>query len=213
PPARLLVAYREKQVKSPIDPTLRSPTVVSTACAASSTITTPWSRAIASIASMSHGAPAMCTGITAFVRSVIAAANAAGSRFSEPGSMSANTGTAPAWMIAFAVAGQVNELVIPSSPLPTPAATSERCSASVQDDVAMAWGDRAYAANRSSSSRTRGPDGSQPGGRASVTGAPGPRRAGAQRAGAPRDPFAADPPRRDREGGRAAGSPAVDRKP
>ena len=46
-------------------------------------------------------------------------------------------------MIALAVAGQVNELVTTSSPTPTPAATSERCSASVQDDVAIAWGDPA----------------------------------------------------------------------
>ena len=69
PPARLLVAYSEKQVKSPIDPTLRSPTVVSTACAASSTIARPCSRAIASIASMSQAPPAKCTGRIARVRS------------------------------------------------------------------------------------------------------------------------------------------------
>ena len=76
--------------------------------------------------------------------------------------MSANRGVAPACRIAFTVAGQVNELVTTSSPAPTPATRSARCSASVHEDVAMAWAAPAYSAKRSSSSATRGPDVSQP---------------------------------------------------
>ena len=76
--------------------------------------------------------------------------------------MSAKTGVAPVCRIAFTVAGQVNELVTTSLPAPTPAATSERCSASVHDDVAMAWGTPVRSAKRCSSSAVRGPDVSQP---------------------------------------------------
>ena len=65
-------------------------------------------------------------------------------------------------MVAFTVAGHVKELVTTSSPGPIPAATSDRCSASVHDDVATAWGTPVRAAKRSSSSAVRGPDVSQP---------------------------------------------------
>ena len=49
----------------------------------------------------------MCTGMTARVRSVMAASAAAGSRHSVTGSMSANTGVAPLRAIASAVAKNV----------------------------------------------------------------------------------------------------------
>ena len=49
----------------------------------------------------------MCTGITARVRSLMAASAAAGSRQSVTGSMSANTGVAPRRAIASAVAKKV----------------------------------------------------------------------------------------------------------
>ena len=64
--------------------------------------------------------------------------------------------------IAFTVAGHVNELVTTSSPAPTSAATSDRCSASVHDDVAIAWGTPVRSAKRRSSSALRGPEVSQP---------------------------------------------------
>ena len=49
---------------------------------------------------------------------------------------SANTGVAPQWTITFAVAGQVIDVVITSSPGPMPSATSERCRAAVHDETA-----------------------------------------------------------------------------
>jgi len=96
------------------------------------------------------------------VRAVTAARAASGSMSSVSGSISAKTGVAPVCRMAFTVAGQVNELVTTSLPAPTPAATSERCSASVHDDVAMAWGTPVRSAKRCSSSAVRGPDVSQP---------------------------------------------------
>ena len=126
PPARLLVAYSEKQVKSPIDPTRRSPTVVSTACAASSTIASPCSRAIAWIASMSQGAAGEVDRQHRPRTRRRRRRQRAGSRLSVQESMSANTGVAPVWTIALVVAGQVNEVVTTSSPSPTPAASSAR---------------------------------------------------------------------------------------
>ena len=50
--------------------------------------------------------------------------------------MSAKTGVAPQCTITFAVAGQVIDVVITSSPGPTPSATSERCRAAVQEETA-----------------------------------------------------------------------------
>ena len=138
PPARLLVAYSEKQVKSPIEPILRLPTAASTAWAASSISFSPCVWAIASIASMSQGAPAKCTGRIALVRGVIARSIASGSMLSVARSTSAKTGCAPAWRIALTVAGHVNDVVTTSSPAPTSAAISARCSAAVHDDVAIA---------------------------------------------------------------------------
>ena len=76
--------------------------------------------------------------------------------------MSANTGVAPEWTITFAVAGQVSELVITSSPGPTPSATSERWSAAVPDETASTCFASRYSRMRASSSAVRGPVVSQP---------------------------------------------------
>ena len=54
----------------------------------------------------------------AFVRGVTRSATDAGSMFSVSSWMSAKTGVAPVWTITFAVAGQVIEVVITSSPGP-----------------------------------------------------------------------------------------------
>ena len=64
--------------------------------------------------------------MTAFVRSVIAAATRSGSMFRSSSFTSTKTGVAPAWTITFAVAGQVIGVVITSSPGPIPAASSAR---------------------------------------------------------------------------------------
>ena len=58
----------------------------------------------------------------AFVRGVIAAAAARGSRLQVAGSMSANTGRAPHCQTALAVAMNVSEGTMTSSPGPTPSA-------------------------------------------------------------------------------------------
>ncbi len=75
----------------------------------------------------------------AAVRGVIAASTSAGSMLYVRGSISTNTGVAPACMMAFAVAMKLNDGQTTSSPGPTPATSSARCSAVVQFDVAMAW--------------------------------------------------------------------------
>src|SRR5207237_10729002 len=63
----------------------------------------------------------MSTATTAFVRSVIAASTAAGSRFSVRGSTSAKTGVAPSKMKQLADATKETGEVIASSPGPRPA--------------------------------------------------------------------------------------------
>ncbi len=75
---------------------------------------------------------------------------------------SAKTGVAPQWTITFAVAGHVIEVVITSSPGPTPRATSERWSAAVQEETASTCFASRYSRIRASSSAVRGPVVSQP---------------------------------------------------
>ncbi len=65
------------------------------------------------------------------MRSPIAAAAAAGSRFSVTGSMSANTGRARSYSAALAEATNENGLVMTSSPSPTPTARRARCNPAV----------------------------------------------------------------------------------
>ena len=80
---------------------------------------------------MSAGCPYRCTGMIAAVRGVIAAAVAAGSIVRRSASMSANTGVAPAIMIASAEKAADSGEVITSSPGPMPIARSASASASV----------------------------------------------------------------------------------
>ena len=64
------------------------------ACAASSITVSPRVRAMARIASISQGSPAMCTGITARVLGVIFRSRSAGSRFMVSRRQFASTGLA-----------------------------------------------------------------------------------------------------------------------
>src|SRR4051794_26660825 len=82
---------------------------------------------------------------------------------------SAKTGVAPQWTITFAVDGQVIDVVITSSPGPTPSATSERCSAAVHDETASTCSASRYSRMRASSSAVRGPVVSQPERKVSAT--------------------------------------------
>ena len=81
---------------------------------------------ITSLASQAR--PTWLTGMIAVVRGVIAASMSFGSMLYVRGSMSTNTGVAPANMIEFAVAMKVYDGQITSSPGFTPAAISARCS-------------------------------------------------------------------------------------
>ena len=74
------------------------------------------------------------------VRSVTAAATAAGSRPSVSDAMSANTGIAPALATAAAVAGCVNEGTIASSPGPSSASSTDSSSAAPHDGVSRTSG-------------------------------------------------------------------------
>jgi len=94
--------------------------------------------AIAVIASMAQARPAKCTGRMARVRGVIRSSMPRGSMFMVTGSMSANTGVAPEWMIALTVAQKVSGVVITSSPGCRPAAIMLTCSAAVQELTAAA---------------------------------------------------------------------------
>src|SRR6476619_2181228 len=82
---------------------------------------------------------------------------------------SAKTGVAPQWTITFAVDGHVIDVVITSSPGPTPSATSDRCNAAVQDETASTWSASRYSRMRASSSAVRGPVVSQPERRVAAT--------------------------------------------
>src|SRR5438876_166544 len=82
--------------------------------------------------------------------------------FSVSSRTSAKTGVAPQWTITFAVAGQVIELVITSSPGPTPSATSERCRAAVADETASTCLTSRESRMRASSAAVRGPVGAAP---------------------------------------------------
>ena len=116
------------------------------ACAASSTSGSPKARS----SSIGAGRPNRCTGMIAFVRSVIARSTSAGSRFSVAGSMSTKTGVAPRRAIASAVAKNVNAGQMTSSPSPIPSASSASTSASVPLATPIAcWTPRYSAASRS----------------------------------------------------------------
>ncbi len=104
----------------------------------------------------------MSTATIAFVRSVIAASTAAGSRLSVRGSMSANTGVAPSYIAQFAEATNEYGDVITSSPGPTPAIRMQRCSPAVPDETAAQCGASTASAKSSSNRGPVGPSESQP---------------------------------------------------
>ena len=85
-----------------------------------------------------------------------------GSMLQPPGSMSTNTGTAPQYRIALAVATYEWLTVTTSSPGPTPTARSARWSAVVQLDTAQACAVPTAGANSSSKAATSGPCVTQP---------------------------------------------------
>ncbi len=89
---------------------------------------------------MSAGWPYKCTGSSARVRAVIARSAAAGSSVSRSGSMSANTGRAPAITIAIAVYAAESGVVTTSSPAPMPSARRINASASVPLPTPTAYG-------------------------------------------------------------------------
>src|SRR5436190_447164 len=104
----------------------------------------------------------MSTATTAFVRSVIAASTAAGSRFSVRGSTSAKTGEAPSKMKQFADATNETGDVIASSPGPSPAMWQSRCRPAVPLESAAAYGAPTRSATRSSKRSIVGPRESRP---------------------------------------------------
>src|SRR5207247_566525 len=104
----------------------------------------------------------MSTATTAFVRSVIAASTAAGSRFSVRGSTSANTGVAPSKMKQFAEATKDTGEVIASSPGPRPAMWQSRCKPAVPLETAAANGAPTRSATSSSKRSIVGPSESRP---------------------------------------------------
>src|SRR5436190_1025945 len=140
---------------------------LSAACAASSTTGRPSAR----IGSRWAGCPYRWTGMIAFVLGVTSAATPAGSMFRSVSRTSAKTGVAPVCTITFAVAGQVIEVVITSSPGPTPSATRARCIAAVPEETARACFAPTYSAKRRSSSAAFGPVVNHPDRIASVTAA------------------------------------------
>ena len=82
----------------------------------------------------------MSTATIAFVRGVIAASTASGSRLNVCGSMSANTGEAPSYIAQLAEATNEYGDVITSSPGPTPASRMQRCRPAVPDETAAQYG-------------------------------------------------------------------------
>ena len=72
------------------------------------------------------------------------------------------TGSAPTYRTALTLATKVRAGTITSSPGPTPAASSARCSAAVPLLTAATWRTPRYSLNASSNSAVRGPMVSQP---------------------------------------------------
>src|SRR5438132_11346509 len=104
----------------------------------------------------------MSTATIAFVRGVIAASTAAGSRFSVAGSTSANTGVAPSKMKQFAEETNETGDVITSSPSPSRARCASRCSPAVPLETAAAKGAPARSANSRSKLSIVPPSDSRP---------------------------------------------------
>ena len=97
-------------------------------------------RRAARISSIGAASPAKCTGTTAFVRSLRAAAIVSAVTFQVDGSISAKRGVAPTYAAQFALAANVIALVTSSSPGPRPATHAAACSAAVPEEKATAYG-------------------------------------------------------------------------
>src|SRR3989304_10028562 len=93
----------------------------------------------------------------ALVREVMAASTARGSMLPVPWSTSTNTGRAPRWSAALAVAAKVKGEVTPSSPGPTPIAAYATCSAAVPELTATALRAPVTLLRSASKASTRGP--------------------------------------------------------
>jgi len=91
-----------------------------------------------------------------------AAATRSGSMVIASRSQSTNTGRAPAWTMAFAVAAKVIGVVMTSSPGPIPQTSIATWSAAVHDERATASPAPLYAAKACSKRATRGPVPIQP---------------------------------------------------
>ena len=74
------------------------------------------------------------------MRGVIRRRTSSGSMFNVARSQSANTGSQPAWTMAFAVAQKVIAVVITSAPGGKSSTRSARCSAAVHELTATAAG-------------------------------------------------------------------------
>src|SRR6478736_4754840 len=95
--------------------------------------------------------------MTAAVRGVTAASTAAGSRPKLPGSMSANTTSAPTSRTALAEAANEKDGTITSSPGPMPRASRSMCSAEVPELTATQWRPSTSSEKPSSKAATSGP--------------------------------------------------------
>src|SRR5665648_370394 len=107
---------------------------------------------------MSAGCPYRCTGMMAAVRSVMAASTDAASRQYVCGSMSAKAGVAPVSATELAVAANVNDGTMTSSPAVTPLESRPRCRPEVPELTATQARPRPKcSANSCSKALTSGP--------------------------------------------------------
>jgi len=106
---------------------------------------------------MSAGWPYRCTGTTALVRAVSAASILPGSTLAVSGRQSTNTGVAPQWLTASAVAMNVLTGTTTSSPGPTPAACRARRTASVPELTPAQKRTPQYSAKAASKAAPSGP--------------------------------------------------------
>ena len=117
----------------------------------------PRRRAISRTGSMSAAWPNRCTGMMALVRPVMSGSMPPGSRLKHSGHESVNTGLAPTRTIDPAVAKNVNDGQITSSPGPIPSAISATRMASVPEDMPTPKRAPATAAAALSNCSTSGP--------------------------------------------------------
>ncbi len=91
--------------------------------------------------------------------SASSSASSCGSMFHDAVSLSTKRGVAPVYITAFAVAANVNDDTITSSPGPTPFTSNARCSAAVPLDIATVPGHPVNVARSASNPSSSGPTG------------------------------------------------------